>query len=69
MDTDSTESTGDRKREATQFRVPRLGYTALAILECAEVLGAWDPFIYAHRKYVELRLRYLERMALGTPYP
>ena len=44
-------------------------FTALAILECAEVLGAWDPIMYACRKHVELRLRYLERMPLGTPYP
>ena len=44
-------------------------FTALAILECAELLGAWDPVLYAHRKYVELRLRYLERMPLGTSYP
>jgi hypothetical protein len=41
----------------------------LAILELIELLGAWDPITYAHRKYVELRLRYLERLPLGTPYP
>jgi hypothetical protein len=44
-------------------------FTALAILELIELLGAWDPITYAHRKYVELRLRYLERLPLGTPYP
>ena len=42
--------------------------TAVAVVECAEVLGAWDAVMYAHRKYVEFRLRHLERMALGTPY-
>jgi hypothetical protein len=44
-------------------------FTAVAVVECAEVLGEWDAGMYAHRKHVELRLRYLERMPLGTPYP
>jgi hypothetical protein len=44
-------------------------FTAVAVLERAEVLGEWDAGMYAHRKHVELRLRYLERMPLGTPYP
>ncbi len=43
--------------------------TAVAVLECAEVLGAWDAVMYAHRKHVEFRLRHLERLPLGTPYP
>ena len=44
-------------------------FTALAVLECAEVLGAWDAIMYDHRKHIELRLRHLERLPLGTPYP
>jgi hypothetical protein len=45
------------------------GPSAVAVVECAEVLGAWDASACALRKHVELRLRYLERMALGTLYP
>jgi len=44
-------------------------FTAVAALERAEVVGEWDPVTYAYRKYAELRLRYLERMPLGTTYP
>ena len=44
-------------------------YTAIAVLERAETQGEWDAVQYAHRKTVKLRLRYLERMALGTTYP
>ena len=44
-------------------------HSAVAIVECAEVLGAWDAVMYAQRKHVEFRLRHLERMTLGTPYP
>ena len=43
--------------------------TAIAVLERAELTGAWDPVVFAFRKEVRLRLRYLERVALGTPYP
>jgi uncharacterized protein (DUF4415 family) len=38
-------------------------------LDLSEVWGAWDPTADAYRKHAERRLRYLERMALGTPYP
>src|SRR4029077_3670288 len=31
--------------------------------------GAWDPVLFAWKKVVSLRLRYLDRMVLGTPYP
>jgi hypothetical protein len=44
-------------------------FTALAILERTELTGAWDPAIYAYQKMAALRLRYLERVPLGTTYP
>jgi hypothetical protein len=44
-------------------------FTAIAVVERAERTGAWDPVQCAWRKVVGLELRYLERMALGTPYP
>jgi hypothetical protein len=44
-------------------------FTALAILEKTELTGAWDPATYAYRKMAALRLRYLERVPLGTTYP
>lgn len=44
-------------------------FTAIAVLERAETKGAWDGAMYAWRKEVTLHLRYLERVALGTPYP
>src|SRR5581483_11945013 len=44
-------------------------YTAIAVLERAESAGAFDPAAFAYRKEVALRLRYLERVPLGTPYP
>jgi hypothetical protein len=44
-------------------------YTALAVVERAELTGEFDPAMYAWRKKVMLRLRYLERVPLETPYP
>ena len=44
-------------------------FTAIAVLERSETTGAWDPVMFAWKKEVSLRLRYLERIALGTPYP
>ena len=44
-------------------------YTALAVVERAELTGAFDAAMYAWRKKVELRVRYLERAPLWTPYP
>ena len=44
-------------------------FTAIAGLERAELTGDWDPVVYAWRKKIRLRLRYLERVPLGTPYP
>lgn len=43
--------------------------TALAVLKMEEVERAWDPGRFARRKGAALRLRYLERVPLGTPYP
>jgi hypothetical protein len=44
-------------------------YTALAVVEAAETRGEWDAAQYCHKRNRELRLRHLERMALGQPYP
>lgn len=44
-------------------------HTAIAIIERAEFAGPWDPVAFAYRKLAALRLRYLERTPLGTPYP
>ena len=43
--------------------------TALAVVEWAEYVGAWDAVAFEHRKETSLSLRHLERMPLGTPYP
>ncbi len=44
-------------------------FTAVAVVERVEIVGAWDPMMVAYRRYAELRTRFLERMELGTPYP
>jgi hypothetical protein len=44
-------------------------FTALAILERAELTGDWDAAQYAFKKMAALHLRYLERIPRGTPYP
>jgi hypothetical protein len=44
-------------------------FTALAVMERAELTGEWDPVAFAYRKEVQLALRHLERVPLGTPYP
>src|SRR5258705_5320089 len=44
-------------------------YTALAVIEAADTKGAWDPVQLYFRRHRELRLRHLERMPLGRPYP
>src|SRR5208283_4392770 len=44
-------------------------FTAIAVLERAEVMGEWDPVLFGRPTFVKLRLRYLERPALGTSYP
>ena len=43
-------------------------FTAIAVLERAELIGEWDQVAYARRKTIALRLRHLERVPLGTPY-
>jgi hypothetical protein len=43
--------------------------TATAVIERAELRGSFDHAQWAYRKEVELRLRYLRRTPLGTPYP
>ncbi|HEY6072804.1 MAG TPA: hypothetical protein VIV15_05250, partial [Anaerolineales bacterium] len=44
-------------------------YSAIAVLERAERTGPWDPVVCAWNKKIELNLRHLERLPLGTPYP
>jgi hypothetical protein len=44
-------------------------YTAIAVLERVELVGSYDHAVRAHEKDVALRLRFLERIPLGTPYP
>src|SRR5436309_5182781 len=44
-------------------------FSTMAIIERTELQGRWDAAFYAHRKDVALRLRHVERMELGTPYP
>ena len=44
-------------------------FTAIAVLERAELSGEWDAAMCARRKTIALRLRHLERVPLGTPYP
>src|ERR1700677_3663189 len=44
-------------------------YTAIAVAERVESSGEWSAATFTHRKTVTLRLRFLERVELGTPYP
>jgi len=44
-------------------------YTAIAVLERVELRGEFDRAVWAFEKKAALRLRHLERVALGTPYP
>src|SRR5258705_6715441 len=44
--------------------------SALSVVERAEVFpGAMDWVTYDRRRPLRFRVRYLERMVLGTPYP
>lgn len=43
--------------------------TAIAVVERAEAAGEWDAVRFAYRKWVEYRVRHVERVRLGTPYP
>jgi hypothetical protein len=44
-------------------------FTAIAAVERQELSGEWDPAAYTCRKTTALRLRFLERVELGTTYP
>lgn len=44
-------------------------HTAIAVVQRAELKGTYDGMVHAWRKAAALRLRYLERMPLGIPYP
>src|ERR1700678_2792032 len=44
-------------------------YTAIAVVERVESSGEWSAATFTHEKTVTLRLRFLERVELGTPYP
>src|SRR5215471_7406245 len=44
-------------------------FTALVILERMEYAGAWDAAAFCHEAEVAVRLRYIERIPLGTTYP
>jgi hypothetical protein len=44
-------------------------FTAIAVVERQELSGEWDPAAYTCRKDTALRLRFLERVELGTTYP
>jgi hypothetical protein len=44
-------------------------FTAIAAVERVELQGGWEAAVWAWRKETKLRLRFLERVPLGTPYP
>jgi hypothetical protein len=46
----------------------RRDYSALAVLERAEVKGAWDPVYWRHKMLTERSVRHLERLPLETSY-
>jgi hypothetical protein len=43
--------------------------SAVAVIARVQVGEAYDPVMLAARKRAKLRVRHLERLALGTPYP
>jgi hypothetical protein len=43
-------------------------YSTIAVIERAELRGAYDFGYRAYKKAIEMRLRALERLPLGTPY-
>jgi hypothetical protein len=47
----------------------KLDYTAIAVVERWEAAGELDRWSWERLKEVGYRLRHLERLALGTPYP
>jgi len=44
-------------------------FTALVVVERAEVAGAWDGASFTHATETSARLRHMERIPLGTTYP
>jgi hypothetical protein len=44
-------------------------FTAIAIVERAVLKKEFNPAVWAFRKEVQLHLRHLERVPIGTPYP
>ena len=44
-------------------------FTAIAVVERAELAGELSAATYARSRTITLRLRHLERVELGTPYP
>jgi hypothetical protein len=44
-------------------------FSTLAVVERVECKGDWDGAAFAWKNYAMLRLRYLERIPLGTSYP
>jgi hypothetical protein len=44
-------------------------FTGISVIERAEVPGEFDHGVFATRKNIEITLRYLTRVPLGTPYP
>ena len=46
----------------------RQDFTALALVERATLKGPWDPADYGFPESIALRVRYVERIPLGTEY-
>jgi len=44
-------------------------FSTLAVIDRVELKGEWDAAAFAWKKRIMLRLRHLERIPLGTPYP
>jgi len=44
-------------------------YTAIAVVERVESAGEWSAATFTYARAVVQRLRFLERVELGTPYP
>src|ERR1700722_3007161 len=44
-------------------------FTAIAVVERQQSAGEWDPATYTCLTATSLRLRFLERVELGTTYP
>ncbi len=44
-------------------------FTAIAVLQRTVLKREFNPAVWSFRKEVQLQLRYLERVPIGTPYP